>query len=127
MKRIAPTGSSATTEVLIDRTRVWLTARFAASAKVRFVGGRDVLGVLPDLVEHHDRVVQRVAEDREEADDGVRRHLEPDQGVDPRRDQQVVQQGDDRRDGHRPGPEVQRDDQGHQDQEDDQARDRLAR
>ena len=32
MKRIEPTGSSATTEVLIDRTRVWLTARLAASA-----------------------------------------------------------------------------------------------
>ena len=32
MKRIEPTGSSATTEVLIERTSVWLTARFAASA-----------------------------------------------------------------------------------------------
>ena len=29
--RIAATGSRATTEVLIDRTSVWLTARFAAS------------------------------------------------------------------------------------------------
>ena len=29
--RIAPTGSRAMTEVLIDRTSVWLTARFAAS------------------------------------------------------------------------------------------------
>ena len=28
--RIAATGSRATTEVLIERTRVWLTARFAA-------------------------------------------------------------------------------------------------
>ena len=32
--RIAPTGSSATTEVLIDRTSVWLTARLAFSAYV---------------------------------------------------------------------------------------------
>ena len=32
--RIAPTGISATIEVLIERTRVWLTARFAASAYV---------------------------------------------------------------------------------------------
>ena len=30
MTRIDATGSSATTEVLIERTRVWLTARFAA-------------------------------------------------------------------------------------------------
>ena len=29
--RIAPTGSRAMIEVLIDRTSVWLTARFAAS------------------------------------------------------------------------------------------------
>ena len=28
--RIAPIGSSAMIEVLIDRTRVWLTARFTA-------------------------------------------------------------------------------------------------
>ena len=28
--RIAPTGSSAMIEVLIDRTRVWLTARLVA-------------------------------------------------------------------------------------------------
>ena len=32
--RIAPTGSSATTEVLIERTSVWLTARLAFSAYV---------------------------------------------------------------------------------------------
>ena len=30
--RIAPTGISATIEVLIERTRVWFTARFACSA-----------------------------------------------------------------------------------------------
>ena len=30
--RIAPTGSSATIEVLIERTRVWLIARLAALA-----------------------------------------------------------------------------------------------
>ncbi len=30
--RIAPTGSRAAIDVLIDRTRVWLTARLAASA-----------------------------------------------------------------------------------------------
>ncbi len=35
MNRIAATGSRATTEVLIDRTRVWLTARFTDWTKVR--------------------------------------------------------------------------------------------
>ena len=35
-------------------------------------------GVLPDLVEHDGGVVQRVREDRQEADDGGRRDLEPD-------------------------------------------------
>ena len=68
MNRIAATGRAATTLVLIERTRVWLTARFTDSAKVR----RDFLavlgGVLADLVEHHDGVVERVAEDREDAD-----------------------------------------------------------
>ena len=34
MSRIEPTGSSATTEVLMERTIVWLTARFTNSAKV---------------------------------------------------------------------------------------------
>ena len=32
MNKIEPTGSTATTEVLIERTRVWFTARFAPSA-----------------------------------------------------------------------------------------------
>ena len=34
MKRIEATGSTPTTEVLIDLTRVWLIARFTRSAKV---------------------------------------------------------------------------------------------
>ena len=34
MNRMPLTGSSATTEVLIDRTRVWFTARFDSSAWV---------------------------------------------------------------------------------------------
>src|SRR3954447_15888691 len=36
----APTGSSATIEVLIDRTRLWLMARFAASLYVWWVRER---------------------------------------------------------------------------------------
>ena len=35
MARIEPIGSSATTEVLIDRTRVWFAASSTSSAKVR--------------------------------------------------------------------------------------------
>ena len=35
MKRIAATGSSATTEVLIERTSVWFTARLTDCTKVR--------------------------------------------------------------------------------------------
>src|SRR5690554_6810634 len=37
MKRIAPTGSAATTDVLIDRISVWFTARFTDSPNVREV------------------------------------------------------------------------------------------
>ncbi len=35
MKRIDPTGRMATIDVLMDRTRVWLTARFTDCANVR--------------------------------------------------------------------------------------------
>ena len=92
MNRIAPTGSSATTEVLIDRTRVWFTARFTDSDECS-PGLHGVLGgVLPDLVEHHDGVVQRVAEDREEADDRRRGDLESETRVDADGDDEVVQQ-----------------------------------
>ena len=35
MKRIEATGRTATTEVLIERTRVWLMPRFTSSSKFR--------------------------------------------------------------------------------------------
>ena len=57
------------TEVLIERMRVWLTARLAASLAGHAGAAVEVLGVLVDLVEHHDGVVEREAEDRQEADD----------------------------------------------------------
>ncbi len=84
-----------------------MTARFTDSreraARLGTVLGR----VLADLVEHHHRVVQRVPEDRQEADDGRRRDLEAEDAVDARRD-------DDgraaarciRRERHLPGAEV---------------------
>jgi len=37
MNRIEATGRTATTEVLIERTRVWLMARFTCCEKVRRV------------------------------------------------------------------------------------------
>ncbi len=110
MKRIAATGSSATTDVLIDRTRVWLTARLTDSANVRADLFAVFAGVLADLVEDHHGVVERVAEDRQEADDRVRRHLEAEDRVDAGHDDEVVRERDDRGDRHLPGAEVQRHD-----------------
>ena len=124
--RIAATGSSAMIEVLIDRTRVWLTARLAASAVGHPAAAGEPAGVLPDLVEHDDGVVQRVAEDRQDADDRRRRDLEADQGVDADRDDQVVDQRDQRRDRH-PPLEVERQEDHDEDQEEQQAAQRLAR
>ena len=63
-------------------------------------GGEQARGVLPDLVEHHHGVVERVAEDREQADDRGRADLEAGQRVDPDRDHDVVHQRDER--GDRP-------------------------
>ena len=84
----------------------------------------DVLCVLSDLVEHDDCVVERVTEDRQQADDGGRRDLEPDQRVDADRDDQVVEQRDDGRRRHLPlVAQRQVDDDG--DDEDDEALDRL--
>ena len=118
--RIAPTGSSATIEVLIERTRVWLTARLAALAYVVRLRTQ-VLGVLPHLVEDHHGVVEREAEDRQDAGDRRRCHLEPGQGVDADGDQDVVRQRHDRGDGHLPLAEVGPDEQHHQDEEHQQA------
>ena len=55
----ATIGNTPIRVVLIDRMNVWLIARLACSAKVRRVGCSKPVGVLLDLVEHHDRVVQR--------------------------------------------------------------------
>ena len=61
MKRIAPDrAATATTVVLIDRTSVWFTARFTDSPNVRPDTSPSSRRVLADLVEHDDRVVQRV-------------------------------------------------------------------
>ena len=124
MNRMAPTGSSATTEVLIERTRVWLTARLAASPKVRLVAG-DPVGVLAHLVEDHHGVVERVAQDGQEADHRRRRDLEADQGVDADGEHQVVHQGDQAATAIVQVAEVQRDHGGDQGEEDEQPEQRL--
>ena len=53
--------------------------------------------VLAHAVEHDDRVVERVAEDRQHRGDGCRRHHPPRQRVHADRDDDVVEQRDDRR------------------------------
>ena len=53
-------------------------------------GGEQARGILPDLVEDDHRVVQRVAEDRQQPDHRRRAHLEPGQRVDADRDHDVV-------------------------------------
>ena len=83
------------------------------------------LGVLPDLVEHHHGVVERVGEDGQEADDRRRGDLEPDRTVDAGRERHHVQQADHRGQRHLPGAEVHGHQQGHEDHEDDQAQQRL--
>ncbi len=81
-------------------------------------------GVLLDLVEHHDRVVERVAQDRQQRDDGRGCDDEPGQRVDAGGEHQVVQQRDDRGDRHL-GLEPDRDVDDHRDEEDDEALQRL--
>ena len=80
-------------------------------------------GVLADLVEDDDGVVERVPEDREEPDHRRRRDLEPEQGVDPDRDDQVVGRAT------RPATAIfrsgSRRGRRHEDEEDDQRLDRL--
>ena len=76
--------------MLIERTRVWLTARFTGSPKVRLRCSATLGGVLADLVEDHDGVVERVAEDRQEADHGGRGDLEAGERVDAGGDDEVV-------------------------------------
>ena len=58
--------------------------------------------VLADPVEHDDRVVEREAQDGEQRRDRRRRHLPADEGVDARRDQEVVHQRDQHRHGELP-------------------------
>ena len=86
--------------------------------------------VLADAVEHDDRVVEREAENREQRRDRRRRHLPADEGVDARRDEDVVHQRDQHRDRVLP-LEPQRDvDRDHQQRGDDRDQrgvgDRLA-
>ena len=104
--------------VLIDRISTWFIEMLTMSAY-----GIRTLGVLALVllhpVEHHDRVVQRVAEDRQEGDHRRRRDLELEHGVDADGEQHVVGHGGERGDRH-PPLETDRDEDRHDDQEDDQ-------
>ncbi len=60
------------------------------------------LHVLLDLVEHHDRVVERVPQNREDGDHRRRGHFEPDHGVDARGEDQVIAESDQRSTSHFP-------------------------
>ncbi|MCO5556192.1 hypothetical protein L7F22_009736 [Adiantum nelumboides] len=81
-------------------------------------------GVLPDLVEHDDGVVEREPEDGQQTDHGGRGDLQPDDRVHPGGHDDVVDERDQRRGGHRP-LEVERQEQRDQDDEHRQRDQRL--
>ena len=117
------TGSADASVVLIERSSTWLVETLMRSPAV-MPGGGDAPLVVADAVEHDDAVVQRVAEDGEERDDGGRRDLEAEHRVDADADDDVVDHRQDRRQRH-PPLEAERDVQGDQAEEHDQRGDRL--
>ena len=114
------TGSRADSDVFSERISTWFVDTLTRSAAPE-PGGGDAPLVLLDPVEHDDRVVQRVAEDRQEGDHGRRRHLEAEHRVDPGGDDDVVEHGDDCRHGH-PPLEPDGDDDREQHEEDERGR-----
>ena len=95
--RIAPTGQQRDDRG-VDRAHQGLVDGEVGRLAVGHpAAAGDARGVLPDLVEHDDGVVERVAEDRQQADDRRRRDLEADERVDADRDDEVVHQRDDAR------------------------------
>ena len=115
----------------VDGAHQRLVHRQVGGLRVGLPGASEVAGVLADLVEDHDRVVEREAEDRQQAGHRGRADLEAGQGVDPDRDDHVVGERHERGQRHLPLPEVGPDEEHHQHQEDAQAQqcplgDRLA-
>ena len=78
-----------------QRSRQHLAHR--AVDDLREGGARHPRHVLADAVEDDDRVVHRVTQDGQEGGDRPARHLLAHQGIDARRDQDVVDQGDQHR------------------------------
>ena len=117
------TGSTAARLVLSERISTWFIDTLMMSS-YGSAGAGEALRVLVDLVEHDDRVVQRETEDGQERDDRRRRDLELEDRVDADTDQDVVDHGDDRADGHSP-LEPPGDEQRDEDQEDDEGADGL--
>ena len=93
------TGSTAAMLVLSDRMSTWFIDTLIVSPHRRACAGVP-LRVLLDLVEHHDRVVQREAQNGEERDDRGRCDLEAEERVDADADEHVVHHRRDR--GQRP-------------------------
>src|SRR5262245_1414776 len=110
-------GAQRPHEHLVHRPVHHLRVRVAAYRPDR----RDVL---LDLVEDDHGVVQREPEDRQEGDHSCRRHLEAGERIDADRDDDVVYDGDDRRDCHLPF-EPDRQVQGDEAEEHDERLDRV--
>ncbi len=107
----------------VDRADQGLVDREVRRLGVRLPAGPELVGVLPDLVEHDDRVVHREAEDRQQTGHGCRRHREAGERVDADGQHDVVSQCDQRRDRHLPLAEVGPDEHHDQEQEDHHAQD----
>ncbi len=117
------TGMIAEKLVLSERISTWFIETLTMSAYERLLGADPRL-VLTDSVEHDDRVVQRVSEDREEGDHRRRSDEELEDRVDPDADHDVVDHGEDRGDRHPPF-EPEGDEHRHQREEDHQRPERL--
>ena len=122
-----PNSSSAVTgqqraEARRQRSRQHLGHRAVDDLRER--RARHSRHVLAHTIEHDDRVVERIPEDRQQRRDRRRRHFPAGQRVDARRDQQVVHQRDQHR--HRVLPlEAQRDVGGDHQQRGDDRDDRA--
>ena len=95
-RRAAAPGSAAACRTTSPASGQHLAHRAVDDLRER--GPRHARHVLADAVEHDDRVVEREAQDGQQRRDRRRRHLPAGEGVDARRDQQVVHQRDEHRD-----------------------------
>ena len=76
--------------------------------KGRVAALKHAVRVLANLIEHHHRVVQRVAQNRQETNNRTRSNLEAERGVQANRHHHGEEQTRNRRQRHLPGTEVKR-------------------